>query len=1043
MTTDFTRRQLMMWTSAAIGVAWMQGRPGSAHALRPTATATANGPAVKTRSTFYTPEKVAAARANVTELAWAAQLLEDEAAIAARAIDAGAPALWDSVTTQGLPRSIAVNQDLGSPVTGTDIFEYGNYPWLADPFDRPWKIEDPSSGYVFPTNDFEAFYASALDAHGNFDADLGDPQYLVNTAYPERGPDWGVDDGWGWIDGDGNKWTFAAYYNHWFCWHTAAPVGGQQLTSIRRSLGALRDAYLYTGDVQYAHHGIVLLDRFAQVYPDMDIAPYRRDEGYLHSDGGRGQGKAIGSIWECGMVSELVLCYDAFYPAIADGDEAGVLEVLSAKAEQYDLAPRESVADVRANIENNLLREIYPAVRGAQIFGNFGMHQAALARAAVVLDDPDAAQEWLDFVFATGGLEQADGGWITSGGDVGRTLVDGIDRDGWYFEGAPEYNILAINNLQALADTVDGFDTYPVADVATHPKFTAMVAARPRLTMLSRYTPSIGDSGQTGAPLLLGTAAQYVQAFERYGNITDAQLAYLVNGNSTDGLRGDVFSPEAPGVADRIAAVIEESGPLALTSENLTGFGLAVHRTGTGASRRAMTTYYGTQFMHGHRNALALGYFGFGLDLMPGLGYPEFADRNARRFEWESNTVASNTVVVDATPHTPIEVGQPLGYLDSEQVQMSDVAAPEVYGQVREYRRTTVMVAIDDDRSYLVDVFRVGGGEDHVFSFHTAQGPATPDGVTLVAQDGGSYAGPDVYPPDPSAPPRAGASGFDWLGAVQRGEPDGPFSIDWDITDTYDVLDGQDVHLRMSVLGELDEVALADGIPPRNKPGNPASLRYALLRRSGSDLDSRFTSVIEPYVDEPAVAATRLLPVTGEGAQGVAAVQVALADGRTDWIVHDCAPSGEVVIDDRIRMHGSFAVVRFDDAGRVISAHGHRIETLRDRTTHLLRGRQITGTIVQRTADLQESSTMVIDLDRPVAAGADLVGQYVYVAHEGTGNAVYRIAATQVRGLRLELTVDTTFVREYLDPDDLDAGFVYDVQAGQTVRIPTDSHYNA
>lgn len=1005
------------------------------------------GGPVKTRTTYYTPERVAAARANVAEISWAAQLRDDAVAAAQASLDAGLDWLWHSVTTQGLPRSFAVNQDLGSPITGTDIFEYGNYPWLADPYAQPWKLEDPSSGYVFPTNDFASFYASALDENGNFDRDLGDPQFLVNTAYPDRGPDWGVDDGWGWVDDNGDKWTFCAYYNHWFLWYVPLPVGDHEMTSVRRGLEMLRDAYLYTGDLTYAQHGIVLLDRFADAYPAMDTSVYTVADGYRNSDGGRGRGKAIGSIWETGLVSSLILSYDAFFPALDGSDEAGVVDFLAAKAQEYDLPPKDSVADIRANIENGVLRQIYPAVLEAQIFGNFGMHQNTLARAAVVLDEEESAQEWLDFVFGAGGLvNEGDGNWSVTGGHVGPTLVDDVDRDGWYKEGAPGYNVLPVGNLQGLAETLDGFDTYPAADIAEHPKYLAMVGARPGLTMLARYTPSIGDSGQTGAPMLLRGPDDYVQAFERYGNIIDAQMAYLTNDNTTEGLRGDVFNAGAAGLEERIQEVIDTHGALTLGSENLTGFGFAMHRVGEGAQERALTTFYGTNQMHGHRNALALGMFGHGLDLLPGLGYPEFADNNNRRHEWNSNTVASNTVVVDATPHAAMVVGRPLGYLASDQVQMSDIEATDAYPDLETYRRTSVMVSIDDERWYVLDVFGISGGQEHVFSFHTAEGPATVNGVELTAQDGGTYAGPDVEPPDTNDPPRSGASGFDWLTRVERGAPQGPFSIDWDITDTYGVHDDElDLHLRMTVLEEVDELALADGIPPRNKPGNPESLRFALLRRTGSDLDSRFTSVLEPYVDEPSVAEIRALTVTDAGAQdagAVTAVEVTLQDGRTDWLIHDPVGDRELLIGDRLTVRGAFAVVRFDADGEPEHAVGHDAQVVSDGSRRLLRTRPITGVIAERTAELETTSTMVVDLDRPLSSGTDLTGQYVYVEDDGERNAVYQIAAARSRGLRLEVDVDTTFVRAYADPEDLDAGYVYDVEVGRTARIPAIQEWN-
>jgi hypothetical protein len=41
---------------------------------------------------------------------------------------------------------------------------------------------------------------------------------------------------------------------------------------VARALRALCDAYLYTGEVKYAHSGLILLDRVADVYPAMDTS---------------------------------------------------------------------------------------------------------------------------------------------------------------------------------------------------------------------------------------------------------------------------------------------------------------------------------------------------------------------------------------------------------------------------------------------------------------------------------------------------------------------------------------------------------------------------------------------------------------------------------------------------------------------------------------------------------------------------------------------------------------------------------------------------
>jgi len=271
-------------------------------------------PAVERRSTFYTSAKISAARVNIAKYPWAAAMKRAAVSGAAKLVAATDEWVWSALSGQGLPRSYAVNQDLGSPITGHGLYKYGAYAWQADPFGKPWKLKDPSSGYTFPTNDFDAFYRSGLDQHGNFNRSLADRRLLVNTSYPERGPTWGVDDGFGWVDDTGDKWTFIAYYVHWFLWY-----GGLAFSALQ----AARDAYLYTGAIKYAHTGLILLDRVADLYPAMDTAPYRREDGYLNSGAltpeGEVLGKAVGNILGGGAGSELGVLLRRLLP----GDRQG------------------------------------------------------------------------------------------------------------------------------------------------------------------------------------------------------------------------------------------------------------------------------------------------------------------------------------------------------------------------------------------------------------------------------------------------------------------------------------------------------------------------------------------------------------------------------------------------------------------------------------------------------------------------------------------------------------------------------------------------
>ncbi|TNJ65342.1 hypothetical protein FE784_16155, partial [Paenibacillus hemerocallicola] len=359
--------------------------------------------AVKTRSTIYTPDKVQAARQNVQNYSWAESLKNAAVDKADRYLAKGYDFLWNVVPPQSLPRSTSANLQLGSPVTGTAIYQYGDHPWRADPLNEPWKITDPSSGYKFPTNDFQSYYESGLNSHGIFDPSLADPAYLVNESYPEKGPTWGVDNGSGWVDENGNTWAFIGLYTGYYIWY------GQGKALIEDAVRAFRDAYLYTGDVRYARGGVAMLDRIADVYPSLVLNRYDRSI-YSNSDKGTGLGKAVGSIWETMLVKDFLSAYDAFFPAMGD---AQLIAFLSAKAQQFGLDNPKSSADaIRKNIEDGIVRQVFPAVKGMQIYGNTGMHQSALTMAAVVLDSLPETGQWLDYVMQAGQPTTTGGLWI-------------------------------------------------------------------------------------------------------------------------------------------------------------------------------------------------------------------------------------------------------------------------------------------------------------------------------------------------------------------------------------------------------------------------------------------------------------------------------------------------------------------------------------------------------------------------------------------------------------------------------------------------------
>lgn len=1010
---------------------------------------------VKTRSTIYTPDKVNAARVNIKKYDWARKLRNQTTAVADKYVALGLDRLWSAITPQSVPRSYAVNQELGSPVTGKKIDEYGQFPYEMDAWTEPWKLTDPSSGYKFPTNDYAAYYKSGLDDAGVFDPKRADRSLLVNTLYPEKGKTWGVDDGYGWVDGNGNRYTFVAYYNHIELWEDF----------IFKALINLRDAYLYTGEAKYADAGIVMLDRIADLYPAMDTSVYAWADGYRNSSTTGDRGKILGSIAESEFIRDIISCYDAFWPALAN-DSAASVRFLAKKAGVYKLGSSKSTADlVKANIETGLIRQIYPAVTKAQITGNFGMPQSALAMAAVVLDEPGTTEQWLRFVAQTGGLVTSKDTAQVTGGNLLSTLVDQVDSDGYGNEASPHYNETWLLNTKLIADILAGYDRNPIGDLYDNVKFKKMLYSYIDLVMVGKYTPQIGDSGSVGNPGLLLEPDVLRDAYAKYDDPKLAQALYYISGDSFADLHGGIFDDDAGELANKLKAVVDEFGPLQLDSDNLTGYGLAIMREGRTDSsfaddrQRDVWLYYGRNgISHPHKDSLNIGVHAFGLDLAPDMGYVSYADDNALRAQWESNTVSHNTVVVDRAMQKGQQwVGLPAHFDRTDRVQWVDVESPKVYPQTELYRRTTAMIKVDDANSYAVDFFRVQGGQDHTFSFHGAGASVATDGLRLAKQDGGTYAGSGVSYAD-AGYNASSSSGFNYLTRVERDNAPPPaFSVDWQIADTRKLLpEPADIHLRLTMLGQFDDVALADGEPPQNKVGNPKTMRYALAHRKGSNLSSTFTSVIEPYKANRYIQSIALADVSQNGkpvaGDEVKAVKVTLEGGRVDYVISALRSDQLYTIDNKIRFQGSMGVYSERDGKPEYAYVGNGVLLAAGAATLVERkSGDISGTVTGFTRELSDRNAISVRLNGLTGDPAALVGKYVYIdndyrsvrVYNKARNAVYRIKGIRERnGDAVTLDIgDITLVRGWNNANNFDMGYEYNIREGAMARIPLSADY--
>jgi hypothetical protein len=974
----------------------------------------------------YTVERLANARANCEKHEWAATVRKTAVTRAVPWVARSDGELWSMVPGQDLPRCIDVTMDrtvtkgprrLGCLKCDDKIDAHGNYPYEPDFNGKPWKLTCPSCKVVFPTNDFGKYYASAIDEHGLFNPDKGDKSLLFNVEHPDpKDPlhKFGVDDGFGYVDENGRAHRFIGYYT-WKYWR-----------HVVEGVTNLADAYVYTGDARYAHKAVVLLDRIADVYPTMDWKPYA-ERGFYHSDGNTPFGKIEGRIWECMLMTSLVDAYDKILSGTADAPE--LYGFLKSQSQRYKLpTPKGTREQFVKNVDDRIVRAVVAGIHAGQILGNEGMHQRTMATCAVALaTDPETTQ-WLDWVFAP------------DGGALPGLIVRDLDRDGVSPEAGPGYALSWGAGFAEVANLIADYPAYTKQNLyRDFPQFRATFTAGYRLAALGVATPNIGDSGSTGSVGRANVRADSIADGYRYTRDPAMAVAtYRANGNSAAGLGRDIFAKDPDTLAAEIEEIGKKAGPRPVESSLLSGYGLALLESEAGPTGAAVSCYYGRTIFHGHLDCLNFDVLAFGKWLAPDHGYPEFATAWPHRSAVTINSLAHNLVVIDGQPQERGYGGKARLFKRLPGLSIVRAEAPTSYKQATEYARTMVLVDAPGDHAYVLDVFHASGGKDHVYSFHGPPGEIAPTSLSLVAQDGGSYAGADVpFKSD------KGPLGYSWFYNVRRdAKPPPHFTLDWAVQTGYrSTTEDENTHLRYHGLSHVDDVALADADPPQNKPGNPRRLGYALLHRAGEPgLTSTFVSVIEPYRAQPFIRSAQRLDGSGDGK--AVAVRVELADGTTDHLVINPA-GGEVKLPSGLSLSGKLAHVR-ESGGKVARVTLVEASGLSYNGARVTSGRALVGKVVKMNRKLDGGGWIWIDAPAPRDA---LVGQHIFIDNDNERDAAYPIHTAEADGNLTKLYCGPiSFVRGYAGPTvsvrgkplprDYGQGFLYDFEEGAGFRIP-------
>ncbi len=1029
----------------------------------------------KTAPTVFTMEERAMAQKNSMLYDWAWQQKETAVKNADFVVE-HLDQFYDMIIPEGIPRSyriVYLSDNVNykyCPKCNTDIVAiYGTYAWKVDPIGEPWKITCPVCDCKLPSNDFGAYYASGIDEQGKFHPDRADKSLLVNELYPEMGEGWGVDDGFGYDTGTTTNgvplvYTFIAHYVHSLYYS----LSDHDINDMGYALNNLSEAYIYTGDEKYGSAGAILLDRMADVYPDYDIKQYSME--YANSHGGNGCGKIVGSIWEGVYVGQyLARAADAFWPAMDNDD---VVQYLRARHVLKGVEDPETITPeyIRGHVDENILLDIKEGCETFRIAGNFGMPQAVMSYAAVALDRMPETEEMIDWTMRYGGLiaRSGSGNYYSTGGNVMYNLVDLVDRDGFGNEVSTAYLGLWLSNLAKVSDALDGYTGVEGVDLWKNGKFVSLYKGYSNMIVVGRNTPIVGESGGMQMVAFPLKVDELLLAYQKTKDPEIAQILYFANGNSVDGLHGDIYSEKPEGIRNEIRKVIAERGELRFNdSVMLSGYGIGIMKEGpdkylglnvNADQFSAAWMYFGpTIASHAQLEALSMDLYSHGLSLSSTMGYPlSVTTSDPERMQWVSNTSSHNTVVVDDEAQSSMDYGGfPMHFDDAGKVKVMDAHAPAAYAQTEIYRRTMIQVLAPNGEPYTVDLFRVLGGSEHVYSFHVAtmQEPKM-QGLDMTKQPMGTYAGPDVpYGPyymysSQDATLNTG-SGYSWLDDVYRDDaPEATFVLDYPVEDfRHQLASSAGLHLKMTMLSEepVTEVALANGHPPQNGT-NPEHVEYVMVRRSGAPgMDSLFTTVFEPYYIDDQIASSELVDIilvdgTELATDKTSAIKVTMHDGRVDYIVYATNYDCTYNVDGRFDFRGFIGVCSYYGE-TLVYAYGNEATKIAGIEETFLPA--ITGTVIDFTKDISlEGYTMTLKLDQAVTE-EDFDGRYIYVNNDGERNAAYRIYGVELDGDVAVIDLhEQTLVRKFVDGTRMDLGYVYNIAEGNTFSIPVSASFD-
>ncbi len=827
--------------------------------------------AAKSGPTYFTPERVAIALENIASYDWAererARIIEHGDRIryymgpvymsAERFAAESDEFIWLLQPTTEIPRTWNYTEHPRAicPVHGAEVKKHGTFnPWSIDPIGHPYQIKCPVGGEWYPSNRY----------------DQGD---MTSGDFP--------DDGSGCMY-NGERYHFLIEYAHMVYGSVVVPL-----------LKSFSEAYQLTGHTLYARKGCILMARLATQYPnygweDTDFTDLenRYDRTYLGPYGGTHphyKGKTGGLItdliWGTFMLERLAYAYDGLYEGFDDPEVLAFVQSKGMAVETGD--------ELREYIENYILRSGMVALQRGMVHGNQGHHQATAMGIALVMDDyGDRHPNSRDMVeYTYHGIGRS--AWI---------MDNGLTRDGGGHE-SPNYNRIKLDLIRAsrVMDEIrarhpDEFpqDRYP--DIFANPKARELFNHLIDSAILDYWYPPIGDCGGLREPQRVGpqyhslVRAQNLFAFTKYGDPRFARA--LTN------MEGELFSGELwePYPGQELQAALEDPrSEIRRESRLLDGYGIGILEAGEFPNSRALALNYSSTIGHRQMDQMGIGLYARGVQLLQDLGYPQTWEY---RYQWDSHNMAHNTVTINEARFT-----QPRFFRNAASLFASEDGVHVITAHHNPYEnlgcdvyeRTDIMVEVDEDRFYVVDLFSVNGGEQHDQTWLAMHVEPEAPALDWAVQATGTLAGPDVEEfaayTDRWGHGHARGDFPSFLTEIRRAPLETPAAWTW--PSGLEEGDALAVHV-VPVDGPVEAI-LGKGRSPVWQEGK---LAYLLVRRQvGEGEVTRYLTVLDPFQGEPEILGVRLtstdpIVLEVERTDGTDEITLQIPDGPSITTAH-------------------------------------------------------------------------------------------------------------------------------------------------------------